>query len=458
MKKTALLTTLLLFLFGTILIAQNTYVLNLQDENHYFEIADNANNDLDLGTIYTIEAWVYIKNTTHGNERIFRSQGWQIYVVSGTGSGGADATVRVDGTFMSGSIDMAVPTESWHHICLMSDGTGWTNNYIDGVAVSNGGSTDITGSSNLRIGSYSLASTDFIGAIDEIRISNINRYGRWSFSVSKNDPPFTDDANTILLYHFDNNTEFPPGNSSSKTFSVTNQGIDASDYFAWNDASFGEDLPLPVELTSFTAKAEDSQVTLYWQTASEIGNQGFEVLRSLSKDTDYEVLDSYTSNEDLMGAVNSSENNSYTFVDNSVFNGSVYWYKIVDVDVNGIRTEHGPIYAMPHANNVDLNPIQGDLPETFTLQQNYPNPFNPNTTIRFDIPDTKNGLVNAKLTVYDITGKKIKTLIDGALPPGPYQIIWNARNSAGQKVPSGIYIYSFRSEKYSSSKKMILAK
>ncbi len=53
--------------------AQNSYVLNLQDENHYFEIADNANNDLDLGSIYTIEAWVYIKNTSHGNERIFRS-------------------------------------------------------------------------------------------------------------------------------------------------------------------------------------------------------------------------------------------------------------------------------------------------------------------------------------------------------------------------------------------------
>lgn len=159
-----------------------------------------------------------------------------------------------------------------------------------------------------------------------------------------------------------------------------------------------------------------------------------------------------------MGAANSSENNSYTFVDNSVFNGTVYWYKIVDVDVNGVRTEHGPVYAMPNASNVNLSPIQGDLPETFTLQQNYPNPFNPNTTIRFDIPDTKNGLVNAKLIVYDITGKKIKTLVDGALPPGPYLITWDARNNAGQKVPSGIYIYSFRSERYASSKKMILAK
>ena len=226
-------------------MAQNTYVLNLQDENHYLEIADNASNDLDLDSVYTIEAWVYIKNTSHGNERIFRSQGWQMYVVSGTGSGGANATIRVDGSFMpAGSIDLSVPTEEWHHICLMSDGTGWTNNYLDGVANQNGGSSNISGSINLRIGSYSLETTDFIGAIDEIRISNINRYSRWSFTVTKDDPLFTSDENTVLLYHFDDNTEFPPANSSDKVFTVTNYGIDAGDYFDWNDPSFAESLPL----------------------------------------------------------------------------------------------------------------------------------------------------------------------------------------------------------------------
>ncbi len=237
--------TLIIFISATTLQAQNTSVLNLQDENHYFEIADNNDNDLDLDSVYTIEAWVYIKDAAHGNERIFRSQGWQMYVVSGTGEGGANATVRVDGTFMpAGSINLSVPTEEWHHICLMSDGTSWTNNYLDGVAIANGGESNITGSINLRIGSYSLETTDFIGAIDEVRISSINRYSRWSFTVTKDDPPFTNDGSTVLLYHFDDNTEFPPANSSDKVFSVTNNGIDAGDYFAWNDPSFAESLPL----------------------------------------------------------------------------------------------------------------------------------------------------------------------------------------------------------------------
>lgn len=242
--KKSVIVCFLIFFAGT-LMAQNTYVLNLQDENHYLEIADNASNDLDLDSVYTIEAWVYIKNATHGNERIFRSQGWQMYVVSGTGSGGDNATVRIDGSFMpAGSINLSVPTEEWHHICLMSDGTSWTNNYLDGASIANGGESNITGSINLRIGSYSLETTDFIGAIDEVRISNVARYSRWSFTVTKDDPLFTSDANTVLLYHFDDNTEFPPANSSDKVFSVTNYGIDAGDYFDWNDPSFAESLPL----------------------------------------------------------------------------------------------------------------------------------------------------------------------------------------------------------------------
>lgn len=456
MKKMLLLFTFISFLLSTATFAQNTYVLNLQDENHYFQIDDNTNNDLDLGSNFTVEAWIYINDATHGNERIFYTSNWQMYVVSGTGSGGADATIRINGSDI-GQIDMSVPTEEWHHVCLNSNGT-WANNYIDGSAVQNAGATTLGDINYLRIGSYSLTSTDFQGAIDEVRISNVTRYGQWSFSVSKNDPPFTDDANTILLYHFDNNTEFPPGNSSSKVFTVTNYGIDASDYFAWNDASFSEDLPLPVELTSFTAKAGDSQVMLNWQTASESNNMGFEVLRSQEKETAYELIDSYQNNSALQGGGNSSEARNYSFVDRSVFNGTLYWYKLVDVDMNGIRTEHGPIYAMPHAKNTDLDPLQGDLPKGFALRQNYPNPFNPSTTISFDIPDMKSGLLDVDLSIYNINGKKIKSLVHGAVTPGIFRVEWNATDDNNRKVPSGIYFYHLRSAEFSATCKMILAK
>jgi hypothetical protein len=218
------------------------------------------------------------------------------------------------------------------------------------------------------------------------------------------------------------------------------------------------DTNLPVELTSFTAKAGDRRVILNWSTASEVDNQGFEVLRSDEKTGRYALLSSYETNSKLEGAGNSSHAVTYTFTDNSVFNNSMYWYKIVDVDVNGIRTEHGPVYAMPHRDKPIIDPVIGELPNNFTLYANYPNPFNPNTTIRFDIPDLKEGMINVKLNVYDITGKKIITLLDGAATPGPYEVKWNGKNKAGYKMPSGIYIYQFISAKYQASRKMLLTK
>ncbi len=422
------LSAFLLFFSGSVL-GQNTYVLNLQDENHYIEIADNATNDLDLGTSYTIEAWVYIKNTTHGNERIFRSQGWQMYVKSGTGAGGADAKIRIDGTFLTGggSIDLTVPTEEWHHVCLMSNGT-WTNNYIDGVAKLNGGASDITGTINLRIGSYSLASTDFIGAMDEVRISNTVRYGRWGFTVTKDDIPFTSDANTVLLFHFDDDTELPPANSSSKVFTITNQGVDASDYFAFDDASFAETLPLPVELTSFTAVANDNSVVLEWATSTEVNNYGFEVERA--------VADEFETIGFVEGAGNSNSPKQYSFVDTDNLSGKVS-YRLKQVDADG-SSEYSDVVTV-NANG---------LAKT-ELFQNYPNPFNPTTQISFKLANTN----QVNVSVYNTLGEKVAELVNEVREAGVHNLKFDASN-----LSSGFYIYRIETPNYSKTMKMLLIK
>ncbi|MBE0538075.1 MAG: T9SS type A sorting domain-containing protein [Ignavibacterium sp.] len=84
--------------------------------------------------------------------------------------------------------------------------------------------------------------------------------------------------------------------------------------------------------------------------------------------------------------------------------------------------------------SVDVNePIP--LPEKFNLYQNYPNPFNPSTNIRFEIPERANVLIK----VYNILGKEIKTLLEKELSPGNYTIDWEAKDSKGQLLPSGVY-------------------
>lgn len=93
------------------------------------------------------------------------------------------------------------------------------------------------------------------------------------------------------------------------------------------------------------------------------------------------------------------------------------------------------------------------VPERYALYQNYPNPFNPVSKIRFDIPASENGLVKTNLSVYDVLGRQVGTLIDMELLPGAYEVDWNASG-----YPSGIYFYRFSTQQFSETRKMILLK
>ncbi|MFH0733615.1 MAG: T9SS type A sorting domain-containing protein [bacterium] len=94
---------------------------------------------------------------------------------------------------------------------------------------------------------------------------------------------------------------------------------------------------------------------------------------------------------------------------------------------------------------------EGDntLPKEYSLEQNYPNPFNPSTTISFSVPF--NSLVS--LTIYDILGRQVETIVNQQMNAGKYSKIWNAN-----KFASGIYFYRLNAGKFTETKKMILVK
>ena len=94
------------------------------------------------------------------------------------------------------------------------------------------------------------------------------------------------------------------------------------------------------------------------------------------------------------------------------------------------------------------------LPVTYTLHQNYPNPFNPVTRLRYDLAE--NSLVN--ITIYDMMGRQVKTLINQTQDAGYRSIVWNATNDYGKPVSAGIYLYQIQAGKYISTKKMVLLK
>ena len=89
------------------------------------------------------------------------------------------------------------------------------------------------------------------------------------------------------------------------------------------------------------------------------------------------------------------------------------------------------------------------VPQTLALEQNYPNPFNPLTQINFSLP------VNGKteLTVYNILGQKVKTLVNKVMPAGIYHVQFNAESLA-----TGTYVYELRAGNKVIRKRMILLK
>jgi hypothetical protein len=96
-----------------------------------------------------------------------------------------------------------------------------------------------------------------------------------------------------------------------------------------------------------------------------------------------------------------------------------------------------------------------NIPFGFRLEQNYPNPFNPSTIIKFSIPAVKTTqqVVFTTLTVYDILGRQIATLVNGYKSPGNYEIKFDASG-----LPSGVYIYKLDAGTFHDAKKLLLLK
>ena len=104
--------------------------------------------------------------------------------------------------------------------------------------------------------------------------------------------------------------------------------------------------------------------------------------------------------------------------------------------------------GQPVANDDLINPLQTKL------VGNYPNPFNPNTTIKFSLKEQS----PVNVTIFNISGQKVITLVNETMPAGTYNLPWNGKDSKGRGVGSGIYFFKMDSGKYTSTKKMIMLK
>ncbi len=202
-------------------------------------------------------------------------------------------------------------------------------------------------------------------------------------------------------------------------------------------------IDLPQEVSSFTLSID--------------GEDGFDLFLYLDADTfAFEPNADYLSNQsggnqtitipglapglwyvgvECTSTVNIAGN--YYYGDLSVLNGVAYSITAT-WDTAGVGTE------------TDL----ASVPDEYQLHQNYPNPFNPTTTIQYELPRKS----NVQITIYDLLGRKMNTLVSETQDAGYKSIQWDATNDYGQPVSAGMYFYRLQADGLTQTRKMILLK
>jgi len=203
----------------------------------------------------------------------------------------------------------------------------------------------------------------------------------------------------------------------------------------------------PVSFAGFTAQiTSENNVKINWTTLSETGMLGFYLYRANS-----EELDQAGQVSTLIPAHNSSQTQNYSFTDLEITQSGDYYYWLSCVELDGQTAYHGPCHILV---NQSQDPQTPSLPLVTELLNPWPNPFNPDTNIPFSLHKDE----GVTLEIYNLRGQKITTLLDENKAAGRYQVVWNAKDSNGRELSSGVYMLRMKAGKYQSDRKLMLVK
>ncbi len=136
--------------------------------------------------------------------------------------------------------------------------------------------------------------------------------------------------------------------------------------------------------------------------------------------------------------------------------------QLMNLPVANLDLGAGDVYSSGPTASSHRTALTGEIKEAtskiFMLESSFPNPFNPSTTIRYQVAKES----RVSLIVYNLLGQKVRTLVDGFLSPGNYQIVWEGRNDRGEEVGSGMYflkmVVSSGDAYFTATRKLILMK
>ncbi len=204
---------------------------------------------------------------------------------------------------------------------------------------------------------------------------------------------------------------------------------------------------VPVTLSHFSATmTAENYVNLKWVSQTETGLMGYNVLRSADED-----LSTARQICALIEATNTSQAQTYTYLDKDLVEDGTYYYWLQSVETDGSTNFHGPASVIFSITGDDGSP---SIPKVTKLEDAYPNPFNPNTTLRYQLESPG----KVKIDIYNTRGQIVRSFERSHDDAGYYSILWDGCDGSGRALASGVYLYRMTSGQYSGVKKMVLQK
>ncbi|NOZ62822.1 MAG: T9SS type A sorting domain-containing protein [Calditrichaeota bacterium] len=201
------------------------------------------------------------------------------------------------------------------------------------------------------------------------------------------------------------------------TFSPSHTGHSAQNYYSWINAVVNRwektTSPVSVEFVSFAGIVRNNSVVLNWQTATESNNFGFEIQRESKTNQVFQKIAFLPAND---------FEKIYNYEDKNLTSG-IYQYRLKQIDLDG---------SFQFSPSISVNV---GVAKNFSIDGNFPNPFNSQTMINYSL--AKNSKV--KILVFDMLGRRVRTLVEDYEFAGAHQILWNGCDNFHRPVESGIY-------------------
>ncbi len=463
--------------------------LELSNDGDYAVMRNNA--DIELSGPVTAEAWIYPVNSTSGTQYILQKGNDYGMYLENTGK------LRFVFNSHVGTSLSTIPSNQWTHIAITFNSSGGGNLYINGKydVGYNYGAPSTANTDSLYIGT-SGGLNYFKGYIDGVKISN----------YEKSEAEINRDMFREIDY---NNKPNPPNSTVSLNFDFYNYPSTGNGYYyylrggaAYSTPVAQNDVPVSPIIGSGT---ENFPVGYYFKSDSrripQFNTAGYMEVDSLNVTSTTSISDLkmfialnhqnlselqiilYSPDGDSVivwdknGGINNNVDNLITVFDdgsdnelvnnkyvdfgpdikpinsiNTTFSGKnpkgIWRLKIVDLYNGNTGFLYGWGLRFNNVTGVEEN-YTSTIPSDYKLEQNYPNPFNPSTTISYSLPRAS----NVKLTIYNLLGQEVTTLVNSFNQAGKHSVQFNAANLA-----SGVYIYSIKADNFSATKKLVLLK